>query len=310
VKSIVSPPSTLRTWFTALRPFAFTASVLPVLLGSILAWEAGFRLHGLRLGVLLASVVCLHGAANLLNDYFDFQRGLDRTVYPVSGALVRGWVTSAQIWRAALLLLCAGALLALVVIAMCGWGILLLAVPGCLLAIGYTRSGLCLKYAGLGDLAIFVAFGILPVLAGWWIQAGGVAWQAVWWGVPPGLLAVSILHANNWRDRVADAQHGCRTLAARMSPRACRRYWQALLASVVVFVILSVLAVQAGLSAIRAPAWVLLVLLVLPELCRLIQCDWAAQPEALAGLDARAARLHSVVCLLLCTGFILAGWLA
>jgi 1,4-dihydroxy-2-naphthoate octaprenyltransferase len=83
-------PSRLRIWITAVRPFAYTGSALPVVLGAALAWHAEFPFHQGRFLLTLLGVVCFHTAANLFNDCFDYRRGLDKTVNPASGAVVRG----------------------------------------------------------------------------------------------------------------------------------------------------------------------------------------------------------------------------
>ncbi len=75
-------PSWLRIWMTAVRPFAYTGSALPVVLGAALAWHAGFPFRWERFVLTLLGVICFHTAANLLNDCFDFRRGLDNQVHP------------------------------------------------------------------------------------------------------------------------------------------------------------------------------------------------------------------------------------
>jgi len=304
-------PATLRVWLVALRPFSFPASVMPVLVGAAVAWSGGSELQLWPLLGLLVSVLSLHGAANLLNDYFDFSRGLDRHVHPVSGALVRGWLNCGQVRRAALALLACGTLAAVAVILMTGWGLAVLALIGGFLALTYTRQGLCLKYMGLGDPAILVAFGILPVLAGWWVQAGRLCWVPVWWSIPLGLLSVGILHANNWRDRANDAAHGCRTLAVRLGERGSLRYWQAMLLVTLLWVPVLVLAGWKAPQVFPSPVpWeTLLVLLCLPVFARLMHHDVSGGGGVvLQQLDACAARLHLLYSLLLLAGLLLSVW--
>ncbi len=302
-------PSTLRIWLTALRPFSFTVSVFPVVLGTVLAGYAGFDIHWLRFGVLVLAVVSVHAAANLLNDCVDYQRGVDQQVYPVSGAVVRGWLSAAQVRRVAIALLIVGGVLSLGLIWLSGVGLLLLVLVGLGFALGYTRSGWCLKYVGLGDPAILFAFGILPVMASWWAQAERFSLLALWWSIPSGLLAVAILHANNWRDCRHDAEKGCRTLAVRLGPQGCRRYWQGLMTLPTLLVAMAVLFDWLLDGGVYAPAGTLMVLLLAPALVQLIRVDWSQHPEQLAALDARVARFHTGFTFLLCLGFVLA-WLS
>jgi 1,4-dihydroxy-2-naphthoate polyprenyltransferase len=305
MKSFDGTPSTLRVWLVALRPFSFSASVLPVLLGMVIAWEAGFLMDVWPGGLLLASVLLLHASANLLNDYFDFMRGVDRDVLPVSGAIVRGWLPASRILLVARVLLGLGTAAAAWLVAMRGWPVALLGGGGLLLAWGYTREGFCLKYAGLGDVTIFLAFGVLPVLTGWFVQTDAFALSPLWWSAAPGLLAVSILHANNWRDIDRDSANGCNTLAVRIGSRRCRVYWVGLLAAVIAFWLLSPFFAFYGLG-IRVPVWTALPLLTLPEFITLARKDWAAEAGRMAALDARVARLHMFFTALLCLGFVLA----
>ena len=86
---------TFRKWLVASRPWSWPASTMPVVFGTSLAVVfGGARLEALRFLLALAAMVVLHSAANMLSDVFDFRRGLDTEVTPVSGAVVRGWLSS------------------------------------------------------------------------------------------------------------------------------------------------------------------------------------------------------------------------
>ena len=302
-------PGTLRIWFVALRPFSFSVSLLPVVMGTVLAGYAGYGFFWGRFCMLLLAVVLVHAAANLLNDAFDYIRGVDRNVYPVSGAVVRGWLTAGAVKRVAYWLLGIGGGLAVLLFWLTGWGMFGLMLAGLALALGYTRSGICLKYLGLGDPAILLGFGVLPVLAGWWTQAETISRLPFLWSVPSGLLAVAIVHANNWRDRRHDAEKGCRTLAVRIGAVGCRLYWQALLLVPMLLVPGAVLWARATSIDGYAPVWTLIIFLVFPEVVQLVRVDWSRDTSAMAALDARAARFHSAFTFLLLLGFLLAWWL-
>jgi 1,4-dihydroxy-2-naphthoate octaprenyltransferase len=95
-------PSTPRKWLVAVRPWSFPASTMPVAFGTALAVVMGeARFSPLRFLWAIATMVLLHAAANILSDVFDFRHGLDREVTPVSGAVVRGWLTDVQAMRRA-----------------------------------------------------------------------------------------------------------------------------------------------------------------------------------------------------------------
>lgn len=120
--------SFLKTWFIAVRPFAYTASVLAVLLGLAVSYHMGYPFRwGLAI-VTLLGVVSFHTAANLLNDCYDHKHGLDTEVNPVSGAVVRGLLTEKQVFRGAFLFLVIGIACGLYLFARAGWVVLLLGV--------------------------------------------------------------------------------------------------------------------------------------------------------------------------------------
>ncbi len=225
----VKPNSRRAVWTVAVRPFAYPASLLPAALGATLAWRAGSPILPGRLALTLLGVFLFHTAANLLNDGFDFLRGTDVRAHPDSGAVVRGWIRPGQACRAAWLCFGLGTLCGVALAALAGWPVLALGVLGAMLAAGYTREGWCLKYAGLGDAAIFIAFGPLPALGAYWVQAESFAGAPLLWSLPSACLTVGILHANNWRDRQADARRQCRTLAGRLGERGAQRYYRLLM---------------------------------------------------------------------------------
>lgn len=229
--------SVIRKWLVAARLFALPASTMPVVFGTTAAVTTGgvsFR-PGLFLAALLAMVL-LHTGANMLNDVQDFRRGLDREATPVSGAIVRGWLTDRQVLRAAVLLLAMGSLIGLGLAARVGWPLLWIGLAGVLIGVGYT-AGPALKYHAWGDLAVFLDFGILGALGAWTVQTGRPILRPVLWAVPLSLLVVAILHANNWRDIATDrARAGITTVAALLGDRGSLGYYGFLLFSPFVLV--------------------------------------------------------------------------
>jgi len=299
------PESNWTIWRTAVRPFAYTASVLPVLLGVALARHAGFPFLRGRFALTLAGVVCFHTAANLLNDCFDFRRGLDDKVNPSSGAVVRGWISDRQAFRAAMGFLAAGMLCGFALVWLAGWVVLALGIVGALLALGYTRDGPCLKTIGLGDAAVFLAFGLLPVFGAYWVQAQTFSWQPLWWSLPLAAYTVGILHANNWRDITTDPARRCITLATRLGSNASRRYYQWLMLGPFLLVLATLVGTRLATLPVQAPLTVLLILPALPPSLKLALRDWRQCPEAFAMLDARTAQSHLLFGGLLTLGFVL-----
>ncbi len=226
MSSAAPPPSTFRRWIVAARPWALPASTMPVIFGTSLAVVmGGVRLDARRFALALLAMMVLHSAANMLSDVFDFKRGLDKDITPVSGALVRGWLTSAAVTRVSILLFLVGCGLGLVLAALTGTVLLLIGAAGVVVGAGYTL----LKYNALGDAAVFLNFGLLGALGAWVVQTKTFSWLPVVWTVPMAMLVISILHANNWRDIVSDSERKVRTLAAVLGDRGSSAYYGFLL---------------------------------------------------------------------------------
>ena len=294
----------------AVRPFAYTASVTPVILGLAVSYYAGNPVRwGLFLLTLLG-VLCFHTAANLLNDCHDHKRGLDTEVLPTSGAIVRGWLTEAQVYYAALATLALGVACGVILVYATGPVLLLPGVLGMVIALGYTRAGLCFKYIGLGDLVIFVAFGILPVFGTYWVQAQQFSWLPIFWSVPLAALTVGILHANNWRDLTDDRSRNCRTFASMLGERGSRGYYRTLILGPFVMVGLCLLVGLVPGIKPPAPVTLLLVIPALPMAIRLSRASSTRNAAVFSMLDARTAQLQLLFGLLLPLAFVAARLLS
>jgi 1,4-dihydroxy-2-naphthoate octaprenyltransferase len=219
-------PTMLKKWTTAIRPFALPASTMPIIFGSAAAVVMG----GVRFNVLLFilaffSMVILHSGANLLSDVNDYRKGLDREPTPVSGAIVRGYITSKTGLIGSVILITFGWSLAMIVIFIVGLPILIIGAIGVIIGIFYTQKPFVLKYRAMGDLAVFLDFGILGTLGAWTVQTGSVSWVPILWAIPMSLLVVAIVHANNWRDIQADEKSKITTVASLLGDRGSSTYY-------------------------------------------------------------------------------------
>ena len=303
------PHSLFKIWLTAVRPFAYTASVTSVLLGTAIAFYTGASIHWMRFILTLIGVVCFHTSANLLNDRFDFERGLDQQVLPMSGAVVRGWLTPIQVTRAAAGLLIVGTLIGLVLFHQTGWPVLALGVLGTLLVLGYTRSGICLKYAALGDLTIFLAFGALPVFGTFWVQTMTFHVLPIIWSLPLVAYTVAILHANNWHDLESDPQKGCRTVASLFGDRGSAVYYRLLILGPLVWILVAVLLGLIVRQINLGPYSLALCLLILPKAIHLSRINRHRAPEKFMMLDGLTARIQMAFGLLLSVAFAIGSFL-
>jgi len=215
-------PSILKKWIIAARPWALPASTMPVVFGTSLAVvTGGARLDLLRFLLALLAMVVLHSAANMLSDVFDFRRGLDKDVTPVSGAIVRGWLSGKSVAAGSGVLFLAGIGFGLWLVALTGTVLLIIGLAGVTIGASYTL----LKYHALGDSAVFLNFGLLGSLGAWVVQTKEFSWIPVIWTVPMAMLVIAILHANNWRDTISDAERRVKTFASILGDRGSLVYY-------------------------------------------------------------------------------------
>ena len=225
-------PGFVGTWWTATRPFSFPASSMSVVFGATLAVIIGDATMNWPWFVLsVLGMMTLHAGSNLLNDATDYEKGLDAVVIPVSGGVVRGWITPRQARTGALVLFVVGGLCGGVLVWAVGWPVLAIGAAGVVIGVLYSAQPAGLKYLGLGDLAVFLNFGILGSLGAWTVQTGSLSWLPVIWAVPLSILVVAILHANNWRDIAGDSEKKCVTVANMLGDRGSAVYYAFLLLS-------------------------------------------------------------------------------
>ena len=209
----------LKLWAKAVRPYAYSASLVPVAIGGLHARVSGADFSGLRFGVSLAAGVLLHTASNLWNDYYDFKGGVDRKGGGEgSGVLVRGEMTPARCFRGAAICAALGALAGLWLASQTGWGILLLGLAGLLGAFAYSAGPASPKHRALGEAWVFLMMGVGMTLGGHMAQTGRFSWGAVAAGIPAALLMTLILYTNNLRDMRSDRDAGLLTLPMLFAP--------------------------------------------------------------------------------------------
>lgn len=257
------PVPLLEKWIIAFRPWALPASTMPVVFGASLAvviGKAHFSLGPFLLA--LVGMIVLHTAANMLSDVFDFRRGLDRDITPVSGAIVRGWLSARQVAAGSAFLFLIGSAIGLYLVSLTGRTLLVIGALGLAVGVSYTA----LKYHALGDLAVFLNFGLLGSLGAWVVQTRQFSWVPVIWTVPMAMLVAAILHANNWRDSISDRERRVTTVASLLGDRGSLFYYG--------FLIFGSMAIIAGLiflprlfsfRLVAMPLTFLVVLLALPR---------------------------------------------
>lgn len=292
----------LKKWLTAMRPWALPASTMPVIFGTSLAVVAGeASLDILRFVLALLAMMILHSAANILSDVFDFKRGLDKMVTPVSGAIVRGWITTKQATVFSVALFIIGSALGLTLVLMTGTVLLIIGGVGVFIGVFYAG----LKYYAFGDLAVFLNFGILGSLGAWVVQTNDFSWIPVFWTVPMAMLVSAILHANNWRDVSSDTERKIATVASLFRDKGSLSYYGFLIFGPFVIVVGLILVPRLMSGHLAAMPWTFVVVLLgLPSALKLwgrgIRRHTPRQPMDFVILDGATAQ-HNLVFGLLCT---------
>ena len=214
--------SRARIWIGAARPRTLPAAFAPVVVGSALAWHDGaFNLAAASL--CLGFSVLVQIGTNFANDYYDFIRGADtRARVGPRRAVAAGLIAPSTMKRAMSAAFLAAFVVGLGLVAWGGPWLIAIGVASILCGIAYTGGPWPLAYHGLGDLFVFVFFGLVAVGGTYFVQAGRLPLDAVLAGVPIGLLAANILVVNNYRDVETVALAHKRTLVVRLGRRAAR----------------------------------------------------------------------------------------
>ena len=215
-------PSRCRIWLAATRPRTLPAAVAPVLVGSAFAWRDGMFVWPAALACLGFALLIQIGT-NFANDYYDFIKGADTAerVGP-RRAVASGLVTPIAMKAAMTGVFVAAFLVGLTLLNYGGWPLLTIGVASIVCGIAYTGGPYPLGYNGLGDLFVFVFFGLVAVCATYFVQAGAIGMEVFLASVAIGLLAANILVVNNYRDVETDAKAGKRTLVVRFGRRFAR----------------------------------------------------------------------------------------
>ena len=286
----------LGAWAQAIRPKTLWAAVTPVIVGSACA----LSVSGFRVGPALAALgvgVFIQIGTNLSNDVLDFDRGADteRRVGPVR-AVQSGLLSRGQVWAGAWIAFGLCMVCGLYLVAVAGWPVLVVGAVSIASGLLYTAGPWALAYVGLGDLFVFLFFGLAAVVGTVYVQALEVPAVAWWAAIAVGALATAILVVNNLRDRETDAVAGKRTLAVRFGARFTRLEYAALL--------------LAGHAAalplvVRFGPWPLLSWLALPVAVAVLRSVWRGEGAALNLALAATARLLLLFGVLLSIGIVL-----
>jgi 1,4-dihydroxy-2-naphthoate octaprenyltransferase len=241
-------------WLAGARPRTLPNAVVPVMVGTGVAiGEGGF--HGWRALLALLVALLLQIGVNYANDYSDGIRGTDDERVGPMRLVGSRLATPRQVLGAALGCFAAAAVLGLIlVIATRAWWVLLVGAAAIAAAWFYTGGKSPYGYRALGEVAVFVFFGVVPVTGTAFVQTEALSWPALVASVPVGLLSCSMLVVNNLRDVGSDGEVGKRTLAVVLgAPRTRTLYATCLIVPFAVALAMVVVAPAAALAVLAAP---------------------------------------------------------
>jgi 1,4-dihydroxy-2-naphthoate polyprenyltransferase len=297
----VHSPSAVRIWVMAARVRTLPAAIAPVLVGTSLALGDG-RFRALAFVAALLGAVFIQVGTNLSNDYSDARRGADTEdrLGPVR-VTAGGLVPPRQVLIATYVTFGLSVLCGAYLISVAGWGLLAVGAASILAGVLYTGGPRPYGYEGLGELFVFLFFGIVAVAGSYYVQVQHLPWQAFACAVPVGLLASAILVVNNVRDIDTDRRAGKRTLAVRLGRARTRTLYTAMLT-------IAFLAAPLPWLLGSMTAWLLLPWAAIPlavGLARTVRTR--IDGPSLNGALARTGLLQLLFCLLFAAGILASG---
>ncbi len=274
----------LDTWIKGARPRTLPAAVAPVIVATALAGS-----HAIVCRALLALLVSLslQIGVNYSNDYSDGIRGTDSDRVGPTRIVASGLATPSAVKRAAFISFLIGALAGLVLAALTSWWLVAVGAAAILAAWYYTGGKKPYGYSGLGEIAVFLFFGLVATMGSYFVQTEKITLKSLLTALPVGALACAILAINNIRDREKDEAVGKRTLAVQLGDQGSRNFFVGLL-------------LLAHLSSLIITPWAMLTLILAPlsfQLARSVKSQ--IHGVALIPLLARTGQLQLLFAALL-----------
>ncbi|HOA23147.1 MAG TPA: 1,4-dihydroxy-2-naphthoate polyprenyltransferase [Aggregatilineales bacterium] len=286
-----------QAWLLAARPKTLPAAVAPVLVGTAVALhDNAFRaLPALAamLGALLLQI-----GVNIANDYFDYVRGVDQPDRTGPTRVTQsGLIAPARVRLGMVVVFGLAVLVGVYLVIAAGWPVLVIGIASILAALAYSAGPFPLASHGLGDLFVFIFFGLVAVVGTYYVQAQQVTTLAVLAAIPPGLLITAILVVNNLRDIATDRRAGKHTLAVLLGERGTQVEFGVLLALAYLTPLVLWLGGWLG-------AWALIPWLTLPLAVILVREIVTLQGRALNQTLSGTARLALIFSILFAVGIL------
>jgi 1,4-dihydroxy-2-naphthoate octaprenyltransferase len=300
-------PDKVKIWLAEVRAPFFTATIVPILLGAMIAWARTGTLHVGNFALTLLGGLLLHTGTNVANDYFDHRSGTDDVnvefVRPFTGGsrmIQNGLLTPREVISGALAAFALACVIGLYLAYVRGPLIIVLGLVGIFSGFFYTAPPFNLVSRGIGEFFIGLNFGLLMTLGSYFVQTGQLAWEPVVASIPVGLLIAGVLYINEFQDAPADGAVGKDHLVVRLGrKKAALGYLGLLVATYVVIVLAVVLRITSPFT--------LIALATLPVAVRAIAVARSSYDEYLKLVPANAATvfLHLLTGLLLSAAYLL-----
>jgi len=301
----------LSIWWEGIRPSYLALSLLPVVFGSVVAWTQSIspkiprgNFYPIRFAITLVAVLLLQIGAHLINDYYDYLRGIDTNNSLGPGGLIQqGLIKPVRVLVSGLVALGLGTLLGAFVAVTGGWLVIVFGLMGALAAYFYSGIPKGLSSLALGELICFFIFGPLLTIGSYMVQTGHLDRIVYIYSISLGLLATAFIHLNNMRDTQSDTPAGKLTLASFLGLRMSRTLYVILVAGAYAPV------VALGLPR-HAPHVLLIVLWTLPTLVIAITTVLrTTSPASLHKAMLESLRLETFFTLLLIAALVVTAYL-
>ncbi len=251
-----------KTIIEAVRAPFFTGVIIPVILGSVIAWNAGYDFNWGYFLLTLVGIICIHAGANTINDYFDHLSRNDEVneefVRPFSGGsrmIQKGIMSPKGMLTLSLTMYAIGCAIGIILAVTRGMPIFWIGLLGVAFGVLYVMPGINLVGRGIGEIAILIAFGVLCVMGAFYVQAQTFAWEPFILSLPVGLLILLVLFINEFPDYTADKAVGKDHLVVRLGKKVSSRLYVGLMILTYVIIVIAALVYN---------IWVLLGLLTIP----------------------------------------------
>ena len=278
----------IKNWISAARPRTLPTSIAPVILATTYSWQDGkadWKVFTICMLFALAAQI----ASNFANDYFDYKHGSDKPnrVGP-RRAVASGDIKPKTMLRATIITLAIAAVLGCMLIPIGGWQLVLLGAIIILFALAYSAGPYPLSYHGLGEVTVFVFFGLVPVTATYWLQTQSITSEVLIGAAAMGLLSSNILLVNNYRDYHTDQEDGKRTSVVILG----RKF------AIVTYLVNGILATAMLCTSFVGAAFALLFMMLHLKTWRGLKTTEGTALNAYIGLTARNQLLFTIIYLL------------